>query len=207
MDVLLGTKNRGKIVEALDLLSGLPSIDWRTHADRPFADVAETGASFLENALLKATAIGAETGLPVLSEDAGLEVFALGGEPGVRSARYSGKPDSGAPVDYARNNALLLERLSGVADRRARFVAVAALWLPDGQVFVCSGVLGGRIALSSRGVGGFGYDPLFLPRGETRTLAEMTLDEKNAISHRRRALGRMRGILEDLVASGDLLGG
>ncbi|MDD4903912.1 MAG: RdgB/HAM1 family non-canonical purine NTP pyrophosphatase [Candidatus Bipolaricaulis sp.] len=207
MEVLLGTKNRGKIVEALDLLSGLPGIEWRTHADRSFADVAEMGASFLENALLKATTIGAETGLPVLSEDAGLEVVALGGEPGVRSARYSSEPDSGAPVDYARNNALLLQRLSGVEDRRARFVAVAALWLPDGQIFVCSGVLDGRIALSPRGDGGFGYDPLFLPCGRTRTLAEMTLDEKNAISHRRRAIGRMRAIFEDLVAAGDLSGG
>jgi len=199
--VLLGTTNRGKIAEALDLLSGLPGIEWRTYADCPFADVDETGESFLENALLKAAAIGAETGLPVLSEDAGLEVLALGGEPGVRSARYSGEP-----VDVPRNNALLLERLSKETDRRARFVAVAALRLPDGQTFVSSGVLRGSIADSPRGRGGFGYDPLFVPAGTTKTLAEMTLVEKNEISHRRRAIGRMRGILEDLVASGDLPG-
>ncbi|MCX6093738.1 MAG: RdgB/HAM1 family non-canonical purine NTP pyrophosphatase [Candidatus Bipolaricaulota bacterium] len=200
--VLLGTKNPGKIAEALDILSGLPGIRWRTHPDCPFADVEETGSTFLENALLKATAIGRETGLPVLSEDAGLEVPALGGEPGVRSARYSGEP-----VDVPRNNALLLERLSGADDRQARFVAVAALWLPDGQAFVCSGVLHGRIAESPRGCGGFGYDPLFVPAGAAKTLAEMTLAEKNAISHRRRAIGRMRAILADLLASGELSGG
>ncbi len=200
--VLLGTKNPGKIAEALGILSGLPGIRWRTHADCPFSDVEETGSSFLENALLKAAAIGGETGLPVLSEDAGLEVSALGGEPGVRSARYSGEP-----VDVPRNNALLLERLSNAVDRQARFVAVAALWLPDGQAFVCTGVLRGRIAESPRGTGGFGYDPLFVPVGATKTLAEMTLAEKNEISHRRRAIGRMRTLLVDLLASGDLAGG
>ncbi|MEN6369598.1 MAG: RdgB/HAM1 family non-canonical purine NTP pyrophosphatase [Thermotogota bacterium] len=197
----MGTKNPGKIAEALGILSGLPGIGWRTHADCSFTDVEETGSSFLENALLKAVAIGGETRLPVLSEDAGLEVSSLGGEPGVRSARYSGEP-----VDYARNNALLLERLSGIADRRARFVAVAALWLPDGQAFVCSGVLHGRIADSPRGTSGFGYDPLFVPAGAAKTLAEMTLAEKNEISHRRRAIGRMRILLVDLLASGDLSG-
>ena len=200
--VLLGTKNPGKIAEALDILSGLPGIRWLTYADRPFADVEETGSSFLENALLKAAAISAETGLPVLSDDAGREVSALGGEPGVRSARYSGEP-----VDVPRNNALLLEKLSAAEDRQARFVAVAALWLPDGQAFVCSGVLHGRIAESPRGRSGFGYDPLFVPLGATKTLAEMTLPEKNEISHRRRAIGRMRTVLADLLASGDLSGG
>lgn len=199
--ILLGTKNRGKIEEALDLLFDLPGVDWLTHRDVAFADVEETGASFLENALLKASRISAETELPVLSEDAGLEVAILGGEPGVRSARFSGEP-----VDMPRNNALLLRRLQGVEDRQARFTAVAALWLPDGQAFVCTGTLSGTIAHAPSGTRGFGYDPLFVPSGETRTLAEMTLAEKNRISHRRRAMGRMRGILADLLSAGDLPG-
>lgn len=199
--ILLGTTNRGKIEEAIALLSGLPGAEWLTNHDVPFSAVDETGASFLENALLKATQIGAETGLPVLAEDAGLEVPAIGGDPGVRSARFSGEP-----VDFERNNVLLLERLRGITDRRARFTSVAALRLPDRQIFVCTGTLQGTIAVAPRGAGGFGYDPLFVPAKETRTLAEMTLAEKNRISHRRRAILRMRIILADLLAEGDLAG-
>ncbi|MCX6100143.1 MAG: non-canonical purine NTP pyrophosphatase, partial [Candidatus Bipolaricaulota bacterium] len=150
--LLLGTKNRGKIVELRDLLRGARGLHLLTLADHTFSDVDESGETFLENALLKARSICSEVGLPVLAEDAGLEVAALGGAPGVRSARFSGEP-----VDYARNNALLLEKLRGVTDRRARFVAVSVLWLPDGEVFVTSGVLTGRNAAAPRGDGGFGY--------------------------------------------------
>lgn len=197
--LLLGTKNAGKIEEAVELLAGVDDLELLTFVDRPFSDVDETGETFLENALLKARTVSRETGLPVLAEDAGLEVAHLEGGPGVRSARFSG-----VPVDYARNNALLLARLRGAPDRRARFVTVAALQLPDGQVFVCSGVLPGTIAEAPSGEGGFGYDPLFVPDGAARTLAELSLAEKNRISHRRRAMARMRGILVDLIGSGEL---
>ena len=197
--LLLGTKNRGKIAELRDLLRGPRGLHLLTLADRPFSDVEESGETFLENALLKARSICSEVGLPVLAEDAGLEVAALGGAPGVRSARFSGEP-----VDYARNNALLLEKLRGVADRRARFVAVSALCLPDGEVFVTSGVLTGRIAAASRGGGGFGYDPLFVPDGETMTLAEISADEKNLTSHRSKSTARMARILESLIEEGAL---
>ena len=196
--LLLGTKNEGKIEEAVELLAEIEGLELLTFADRPFSDVNETGETFLDNALLKARTICLETGLPVLSEDTGLEVLALNGAPGVRSARFSGEP-----VDYDRNNQLLLERMDGVVDRRARFVDVAALWLPDGQTFVCTGVLRGTITEAPLGDGGFGYDPLFVPEGSTRTLAEMSLHEKNRVSHRKRALSRMRAILLDLIGSGE----
>ena len=197
--LLLGTQNEGKIKEIRELMADMSAIELLTFADVVFSDVEETGSTFLENALLKATQICEETGLPVLAEDAGLQVDALGGAPGVRSARFSGEP-----VDTERNNALLLERLTGVDGRSARFITVAALCLPDQQIFVCTGVLRGHINRCPVGEGGFGYDPLFIPDGETRTLAQMSLDDKNRISHRRRAIGRMRAILVDLMATGEL---
>lgn len=197
--LLLGTRNRGKIQEAKDLLSGVSGLTLLTTSDIAFSDVPETGTSFLENAILKAQSICLETGLPVLSEDAGLEVDALDGAPGVYSARFAGEPSN-----TDKNNTLLLEKLQGVVHRGARFVAVAALCLADGQTFVCSGVFPGTIATKPSGDGGFGYDPLFIPEGEARTLAEMSLGEKNAISHRQKALVRMAGILEDLVRSHEL---
>jgi XTP/dITP diphosphohydrolase len=197
--LLLGTKNEGKIEEAVELLAEIEGLELLTFVDCPFSDVDETGDTFLDNALLKSRTICLETGLPVLAEDAGLEVVHLGGAPGVRSARFSG-----TSVDYARNNELLLQRMARVGDRRARFVAVAALELPDGQTFVCSGVLRGVITEAPSGDEGFGYDPLFIPEGSTRTLAEMSSAEKNRISHRKQALSRMRAVLLDLIGSGEL---
>ncbi len=197
--LLLGTKNEGKTRELKDLLRRVRGLSVLTGTDVAFSDVDETGTTFLENAVLKARAICAETGLPVLAEDAGLEVAALGGIPGVRSARFSGEP-----VDYARNNALLLDTLRGVQSRDARFVAVSALCLPDSQIFATSGILRGSIVERPAGDGGFGYDPLFVPEGETRTLAEMSLEEKNRISHRRRAIERMSILLTALLKDGAL---
>ena len=197
MRILLGTKNAGKIRELKELLTGLPGVSLLTFHDRPFSDVPETGTTFEENARLKARTICAETGLPVLAEDSGLEVDALDGAPGVYSARYSGEP-----VDYARNNALLLKNLTGVTDRRARFVDVAVLRFPDGREYVCNGILSGRIATAPRGEGGFGYDPLFIPDGYDQTLAELGEDVKNRISHRARAIGAMREVIKTLLAEG-----
>ncbi len=192
-ELLLGTRNRGKIAELEHLLSDLDGFELLTFADRPYSEVEETGGTYLENALLKASAIAEETGLAVLAEDAGLEVRALEGAPGVYSARFSG-----LPVDHDRNNNRLLERLDGEADRRARFVAVAALRLPDGEVFVTTGILPGTIAEAPSGTGGFGYDPVFVPIGDVRTLAEMSIHEKNRISHRTQAIRRMRAVLREL---------
>ena len=167
--------------------------------DVVFSDVPETGSTFLDNAILKATAISRETGLPVLSEDSGLEVHALDGAPGVRSARFAGEPS-----DSDRNNELLLKKLVGEMDRRARFITVAVLCLQDGQIFVSSGVFPGTIGYELQGNMGFGYDPLFIPDGESRTLAQMTLEEKNAVSHRQKALSRLVGVLQDLIRTGEL---
>jgi len=197
MIILLGTKNTGKIRELRKLLSDLPGVSFLTVHDCPFSDVAETGGTFRGNALLKARAICAETGLPVLAEDSGLEVAALGGAPGVYSARYSG-----TPVDYARNNALLLENLSGISARRARFVDVAVLRLAHGREYVRERVLMGRIATAPRGETGFGYDPLFIPDGYDRTLAELGEEEKNRISHRARAIGAIKKVLTSLLVEG-----
>jgi XTP/dITP diphosphohydrolase len=200
--VVLGTLNPGKIEEAMMLLRSVPGLILLTHEDTPFQGADETGTTFLENAWIKARAVGQQTGLPSLSEDSGLEVSALQGEPGVRSARYAG-----APSNASKNNACLLSRLKGQTDRTARFITVAVLYLPDGQVFASSGVLSGMITEDVRGTGGFGYDPLFLPEGETRTLAEMPREEKNRISHRYKALIRMRPLLETLVRDGELSSG
>jgi len=197
--LLLGTRNEGKIEEAKGLLSDIVGLELLTFADVAFSEVPETGHTFLDNALLKARAICRETGRATLSEDAGLEVIALDGEPGVRSARFAGEP-----VDPEANNTLLLERLASVTDRRARFVTTAALCLPDGQTFVCSGTLRGTIGEALSGSGGFGYDPLFIPDGFTRTLAAMGLEEKNRLSHRFKALTRMKAILLDLIRAGEL---
>jgi XTP/dITP diphosphohydrolase len=197
--LLLGTGNRGKITEIVPLLSDIAPLRILTRSDVPFEDVDESGDSFLENAVLKAQGITAQTGLPVLAEDAGLQVRALGGQPGVRSARYS---DPGATDE--KNVRLLLDRLSGATDRRARFVDVACLILPDERVFITTGILEGAIAVAPSGQGGFGYDPVFIPTGMSQTLANVGLDRKNQISHRQDALRKLRPILGELVASGAL---
>ena len=193
MILLLGTRNKGKIRELNELLANVNGLELISVADRPFAEVEENGVTFHDNALLKARAVSTQTGLSVLADDAGLEVAALGGDPGVRSARYSGEP-----VDYERNNALLLERMRGIIDRRARFVIVVALHLVDGREYVRQGDLSGQITEHPAGSGGFGYDPLFIPDGYTRTLAQMTMEEKNLISHRRQAIELIKEVLVEI---------
>ena len=195
MKVLLGTTNPGKTREILSILGDIPGISWLTPAEVSIPEVPETGTTFLENALLKAQTIAATTGLATLAEDSGLEVEALGGAPGVRSARYAGDPP-----DHAANNRRLLTALAGTSNRRARFRTVAALALPGGRVWTADGALEGTIAETPRGARGFGYDPLFIPDGETRTLAELSAAEKNALSHRYQALEGLRPRLVALAA-------
>jgi XTP/dITP diphosphohydrolase len=164
----------GDAVELLPRPAGVPEVE-------------ETGATLEDNARLKATAVSAATGQPALAEDTGLEVAALGGEPGVRSARYSGPG-----ATYADNVAKLLAALAPRPDaggRRARFRTVALAHWPDGREVVAEGVVDGVIATSARGDGGFGYDPVFVPdEGDGRTFAEMAPAEKHELSHRGRAL-------------------
>jgi XTP/dITP diphosphohydrolase len=192
--VVLASKNPYKVGEALAILGDIPGVEWLTFRNIALPEVEEIGETLEDNAILKATAAARETGLPALAEDTGLEVEVLGGVPGVRSARFAGEGK-----DYRANNEKLLKLLSGAMDRRARFRTVAVLALPDGRTWMAEGVLAGRIVDTPRGKYGFGYDPLFVPNGEVRTLAEMLPTEKNAISHRRRALEAMRPILLDLV--------
>ena len=151
----------------------------------------ETAETFAGNALIKARALAAlHPGEWTMADDSGLEVEVLGGAPGVRSARYAGEP-----TNTPANNALLLKNLAGVANRRARFTCAIALVAPDGSERVVEGHCPGTISESPSGSNGFGYDPLFVPDGHSKSFAELGSDEKNKISHRSRALAAARKLV------------
>ncbi len=179
MRLVLATANPDKVSEIGAIVTGVEL------APRPESvpEIHESGDSLEDNARLKAKVVMEATGQPALADDTGLEVTALGGEPGVRSARYAGEGAS-----YADNVAKLLEVLRDSSDRRARFRTVAVALFPDGDEVMAEGVIEGEIAREPRGSGGFGYDPVFIPLGgEGLTFAEMTASAKNAMSHRGRA--------------------
>ena len=155
-------------------------------------EIPETQPTLEGNALQKARYLRERTGLDCFADDTGLEVAALDGAPGVRSARYATDGH-----DFAANNRLLLANLRGAADRRARFRTVVAL-LRSGEEHLFEGIVEGRIIECERGCEGFGYDPLFVPDGFDRTSAEMSADEKNAVSHRARAVRRLADYLHGL---------
>lgn len=182
--LIVATHNAHKLREIGQLLP-----DWEIRGEDSGAE--ETAETFVGNARLKARALAPRhPGAWVMADDSGLEVAALGGAPGVRSARYAGR-DGDTPA----NNALLLKNLAGVADRSARFTCAIVLVSPDGAEHAVEGHCPGRIAEAPSGAGGFGYDPLFVPEGRDRTFAELSADEKNAISHRGRALAAARALL------------
>ena len=189
--MLVATRNRHKLGELAALLA------WpreRLHSLAEYPDlppVEEDGGTFAANAAKKARAAADATGLPALADDSGLEVDALGGAPGVYSARYAG-----AAADDAANNRKLLDALRGVADRRARFRCVVALTAPRGAPRLFEGVCEGVLLTAPRGAGGFGYDPLFMPDGRPQTFAELEPSVKNEISHRARALALLRAAWE-----------
>jgi XTP/dITP diphosphohydrolase len=198
--LVLGTTNQGKVRELLELLEPF-GIGCRSLAGLEAAvDVEETGATFAENAALKATQQAVALNSWVLAEDSGLVVPALGGAPGIHSARFSGAAAGGdRGVIDERNNALLLERLAGRTrrDRAAHYACHAALAAPDGRIVaVAEGRCGGLIAEVPSGRGGFGYDPLFIVPEYQRTFGELAPAVKAVISHRGRA---MRAILPALV--------
>lgn len=181
------------------MFAGLP-LEIRSLADLGIADdVEETGETFAQNAQLKAEFYAGCGGLPALADDSGLEVVALGGEPGVRSARYAGP----SATDEDRN-ALLLKKLEGVPfhARLARFVCAIALARPGGTTEIVEGVLPGVIELAPRGSGGFGYDPLFYVLDEDKTLAELSVERKNQISHRAIAARAARQVLDRWTEQG-----
>lgn len=194
--LLLATNNQGKAREYGRLLEGIP-FTLVTPAELGIgADVEETGDSFEENAILKATTLTAASGLPSLADDSGLEVYALNGEPGVRSARYAG-PNA----TDAQRVSFLLKKLKNVPEglRQARFRCVIAIALPGGRVELASGECEGEITMEPRGGQGFGYDPVFFIPVLNKTMAELPPDIKNQISHRARAAEKARILLENLA--------
>ena len=190
---VLASGNAGKLEEINRVLIG-GDIKVFPQSDFGVTAVDETGLTFVENAILKAREAARASGLPAIADDSGLEVDALGGAPGVRSARYAGEA-----ADDATNNRLLLDRLTGVAgpDRTARFRCVmVCLRHPDDPApVICEGVWEGHIAREPSGTGGFGYDPVFLPLGSDRTAATLGAEEKNRRSHRGQALRSLVSIL------------
>lgn len=182
MHTILASNNAKKIAELTPILARF-GITIRPQRDYGIDEIAETGQTFVENALIKARHAAKQSGLPAIADDSGLCVPALGGAPGIYSARYSGEGDDG-------NNRKLLAALENVADRRAYYVCLIVYLrhADDPLPLVAQGLWHGTIAREPRGNGGFGYDPIFIPASDTRTAAEYTADEKNAFSHRARAL-------------------
>ena len=186
--LVCASANPDKVAEIAAILSGVVELIPRP-ADVP--DVVEDADTLIGNARLKALAICRATGAAAVADDTGLEVDALGGAPGVYSARYAGEDAS-----YADNRAKLLRELGDAADRRARFRTSVLVAYPDGSELAVDGVCEGTITSSERGDGGFGYDSIFVPDdGDGRTFAEMTDDEKHAISHRGRAFRNLLAAL------------
>ncbi len=192
MEIVVATRNQKKIEEIGRILDA-SDVTLLGLEDFPACpEVQETGSTFEENAVLKAKAVSGHTGRPALADDSGLEVYALGGAPGIYSARFAGEgaADSG-------NAEKLLREMQSVPDaqRGARFVCVMALAYPDGHISIFTGTVEGSIGIAPKGKAGFGYDPVFYPRGHERTFAEMSPSEKDSLSHRARALERLKEYL------------
>lgn len=190
--ILVATHNAHKATEIKKLFSDFCDIDVLTLSDVGFFDeIEENGKTFEENALIKAR-VAAKLGYIGVADDSGLCVDALGGEPGVYSARYAGEP-----CDDGKNNEKLLSALASCDVRTARFVSVIGCVLPDGEEFTARGECPGRILYEYRGSGGFGYDPLFLYEPLGKTFAELSGEEKNAVSHRARSMASFAAIFKE----------
>lgn len=192
--VVLATKNKGKIKEFTRMFSSWDVRVLTMEDDLDLPDVIEDGDTFEANARKKAEEIMAATGLPALADDSGLEVDALDGRPGVYSARFAGEQASDAD-----NNAKLVSLMEQVPeeDRQARFVSVLAFALPAGETLLARGTCEGRITLEAAGTNGFGYDPHFYMPEAGRTMAELSPDEKNAVSHRGAAVRKLEAELKE----------
>jgi XTP/dITP diphosphohydrolase len=198
-ELLIATRNGGKVLEFSRLLCDLP-VSIRSLSEFPgVGEAEESGETFEENATIKARVYAGLTGLFTLADDSGLQVDALGGAPGVHSARYAGPR-----ATDAERNTLLLSELQATrgAERRARFVCVLALFRPsDGSLKLFRGTCEGRIGHEPRGGGGFGYDPIFIPDGYSQSFGELPSAVKDRISHRAVALGALRSFLTELPGS------
>ena len=191
----IASRNEHKLRE-LDRICGDWPVEWVTvenHDPAAFPDVQETGDTYLDNALLKATQVAAALGLPAIADDSGIEVDALGGAPGPRSARYAGER-----ATDEQNLDAMLRALRGVPSggRTARYRCVAAIAWPDGLTAHADGVCEGSLIAKRRGVRGFGYDPVFVPAGWEETMAELTDEQKDRISHRGRAFRALAELLD-----------
>lgn len=201
--LLIGTQNSGKVVEIKRILGGIPA-ELTSLNDLPeIAPPIEDGATFLDNAVIKAMYYFEQSGIMTMADDSGLEVDALSGAPGVRSARYGGEG-----LNDSDRIALVLEQMRGVADdkRSARFrcvIAVAGFGMPNGYI-TAEGVVDGMIMREPRGDNGFGYDPIFVPDGEVRTTAELSESEKDALSHRGIALRSLKLDLLEILSGSDI---
>jgi XTP/dITP diphosphohydrolase len=192
--ILIATRSAGKIRELRALFrdAGLDawSLDDARLEETADEDTLESAPTFEENALAKARHFFRRSGVPTMADDSGLEVFALGNQPGVRSKRWSNRPDLHGPALDDANNALLLRRLASQDDRRARYVCAAAYCDADGA-FAVRGEVEGRIGREPRGDGGFGYDPYFESSELGRTFGEVSMEEKARVSHRARAFAKL----------------
>ena len=194
-ELVLASGNKGKLAEFQRLLEGL---DVQIHSMNEYpeiGEIVEDGSTFAENALIKARAVCKATGKPAMADDSGLAVDALNGAPGIYSARFAGEQRSDAD-----NNAKVLQLLEGVEDskRTARFFCVIAIVLPDGREYTVEGTCEGTILHALQGEGGFGYDPLFYVESLDNTFAELTMEEKNHISHRGHANRKAVEIIQGL---------
>ncbi len=199
MHILAATKNIGKVKELKMLLADLPLQLRSLNEFSNVVDVEETGASFTENAVLKAKSYAVQTGLLALADDSGLEVSALGGAPGIFSARYGGE-NSGDAEKITK----LLEELNKTRDkkRQARFVCAMAISDDKGEIkFIAEGICDGTIASTPSGIYGFGYDPVFIPEGFEQTFGEISSEIKMKISHRARAIKKIIRFLRGFIAS------
>jgi XTP/dITP diphosphohydrolase len=191
--IAIASRNTHKLREVTRICADWP-VTWLTIDDHegPWPEVEETGSTYLENARLKGVAGAAALDLPALADDSGIEVDALGGRPGPRSARFAGED-----ATDERNLRELIRSLKGVpaSGRTARYRCVALLAHSDGREVYAEGVCEGTLVSKPRGAGGFGYDPIFVPAGWDRTMAELTDDEKDRISHRGRALRALRELV------------
>jgi XTP/dITP diphosphohydrolase len=192
--IAIASRNAGKIREIRSICADWP-VGWVTSDEQEgqWPDVEETGPSYLENARLKARAVAASVGVPAVADDSGIEVDALGGAPGPRSARYAGEE-----ATDEQNLRMLMRAVAGVpaAGRTARYRCVAVLAWPDGREVWAEGTCEGSLVSKTRGTGGFGYDPIFVPAGWEQTMAELPPEEKDRISHRGRAFRALRELVD-----------